>query len=127
MLGLDPYPRTAATCPHQVCGSIDSGYDQSLTASSLTDSSKDSCVTEGFVVVNYPQPDVSVPAKGASQGVQESTLRMGGSVCSLEQDVGKNLPTVETRSRSGSSVSDVTPQTRKDLVQSVFLIVRVGN
>ena len=113
MLGLDPYPRTAATCPHQVCGSIDSGYDQSLTASSLTDSSKDSCVTEGFVVVNYPQPDVSVPAKGASQGVQESTLRMGGSVCSLEQDVGKNLPTVETRSRSGSSVSDVTPQTRK--------------
>ena len=74
----------------------------------------DSCVTEGFVVVNYPQPDMSVPAKGASQGVQESTLRMGGSVCSLEQqDVGKNLPTVETRSRSGSSVSDLTPQTWK--------------
>ena len=64
--------------------------------------------------MNYHQPDVSVPAKGASQGVQESTLRMGGSVCSLEQqDVGKNLPTVETRSRSGSSVSDLTPQTWK--------------
>ena len=70
-------------------------------------------MTEGFVVVNYPQPDVSVPAKGASQGVQESTLRMGGSVCSLEQDFSKNLPAVETRSRSRSSVSDVTPQTRK--------------
>ena len=66
MLGLDPYPRTAATCPHQVCGSIDSGYDQSLTASSLTDSSKDSCVTEGFVVLNYSLPEVLVPVKGVS-------------------------------------------------------------
>ena len=113
MLGLDPYPRTAATCPHQVCGSIDSGYDQSLTASSLTDSSKDSCVTEGFVVVNYP-PEVSVPVKGASQSVQSLISRMGGSVCSLEpEDVSRNLPAVESRSRSGSSVSDVTPQTRK--------------
>ena len=62
MPGLNPYPRTAATCPHQVCGSIDSGYEQSLTASLLTDSSKDSCVTEGFVAL----PVVSVPARGAS-------------------------------------------------------------
>ena len=114
MLGLDPYPRTAATCPHQVCGSIDSGYDQSLTASSLTDSSKDSCVTEGFVVVNYPLPEVSVPVKGTSRSVQGSIPRMGGSVCSLEpEDVGKTFPTVESRSRSGSSVSDVTPQPRQ--------------
>ena len=38
MLGLDPYPRTAATCPHQVCGSIDSGYDH--TSLQISQSSK---------------------------------------------------------------------------------------
>lgn len=109
--GLFHYPKTATACAHQVCGSIDSGYDQSLTASSLTESSKDSCVTEGFVVVNHPQSDVPVCTKDGPELTRELALTptLNGCLRTLERENrGEQMIT----DFSKLLVDDITPQCR---------------
>ena len=38
---------------HVVCGSLDSGYDQSLSTASFTDSTKESCMTDSLLSSNF--------------------------------------------------------------------------
>ncbi len=53
-LGAPP-PNPSPPINHQVCGSLDSGYDQSLSVSSYTDSSRDSCTTDSLLLSSAGQ------------------------------------------------------------------------